>query len=169
MKCQVFTCKHNNNTECLNIENVIIYPCEDGFYCQGFEESLESKLNTVHISKEVVLGKEEIILRNTSAEVFMYHMKEIIEEIERLFGYKPEYVYFDTTLRNGIRNSSRFAKSYLDENGNCIEYKSIDSGTELYEELKVLSCNFLRADSNRLNYPIILSTQRKLLSKGVNL
>lgn len=73
------------------------------------------------------------------------------------------------TLRNGIRNSSRFAKGYLDKNGKCIEYTPIDKDTELYEELKVLSCNFLREDSDRLNYPIILSTQRKLLAKGINL
>lgn len=169
MKCEVFDCTYNNDTKCLNMDNVIIHPCEDGFWCGGFKEKLESKLRTVHISKEIISGNESIILRNTGIEVFSYYMDEILKELERLFGYKPEHVYFDTTLRNGFKNSNRFCKVFLDKNGKCIKHEPIHSNTETYKELKLLCCNFIREDSNRLNYPTITSTQRKLIEKGLNI
>lgn len=168
MKCEVYNCKFNDSKTCTNLDEVIIAEGLEGLYCVAYKEKDSVIKSKFHINKESISDytNNDILVISKSYEDVLAYMDTILKECENKFGYYPTYIYIDSTLSNGVKNSGRFAKIKLAKENKDWKYDRITNGKE-YENLKRISALFFNTNPKLLDNSVLTSVQKKMLTKGI--
>lgn len=165
MKCAVIGCEYNKNDTCSNLDNLEIMETGEGITCDTYKQSKEDKLtmfSTLGFNSNLY-GDIIIIIANTYLGVSSC-WTEINEYINSL-SKRPEHIIVDSTLSNGIKDTSRYIELFKDDK---IELVTMEQGYDkvFIKLLKTKTCTFLQ-HSNLLHCGIVSENQVKMIQKGI--
>lgn len=161
MKCDVSSCKFNKNNTCSNIDNLEIMDTGEGVICGTYEESIESKRSGYELSNYIDKKYGEILFVHLNTSKGLSNTEEINKDIIKYKSDNCKMVIFDLTLHSGTRSDSR----YLIYNKGMI-FNTIND-KDLLSYLKSKTCERLMKNESLLDCSILISTQIKMIKKGI--
>jgi len=167
INCENIQCKHNINNDCINKSISISLDCDNNeAICTNYEEKEEIIRNNYHIIElPSNYSKADYIVIIRSEKVCYDYWEYINNDINKLTNKNPIHIIVDHTLHNGIKSLDRFILITIDKNKE--NYPCSIFNTTKNSPIRKISCNYFRNQPQLLEYSLLTSSQKKMLSKGI--
>ena len=164
MKCNISSCEYNNG-ECTRLDEVILTECGEGLYCNLYDEKQTIKASRFKLIETKFKNEDILVVMSLSYKGLSGLTKEILKEVNNLYGSKYKTLIFDCTCFLGTKDEYRY--HLLEIVSDNFVRPSVIMDEVLLRELKTLTCKELNANPNIMESSILTSLQKKMILKGV--